>query len=438
MASNNEQMDVYTQIIIIVVVLVALYLVWHMFGHYVVNTASLVATALIHAANFVFKQLPENKAVQYIYFLFVDEVFIYETEKVLSRIKILNSMRPSLDDAQAIFYIIGYFFRFPIFFLSLWGAYLCFKLSKPSRMKRKFDIFSLAEYAQEYFPQIRPALRAKLAKTNFDEGAFRQEASPIRFAILNGALTYVSSDGVEYKVVFGKKLHYNNKKQILTIIDSYDIDEGLPILHRKSKIDLNIIRKRFVNQITKLGRWESSDQLPPQIKALFAVFLLMIKGGKSNKEKAFKLLDQFSATFCSTKVLKENLMFDNNGVDEVIEKYSNQVAVKKIMHQHTYTVSVLNALYHRATHRRSKLPPSRFLWLKEYDRGTWYALHHNLSPGAWTESAGPRGILLTENKLGKRANYPFSDNAIEGYLKFINNEGWLLQQPEFNYEVSTS
>jgi len=161
----------------------------------------------------------------------------------------------------------------------------------------------------------------------------------------------------------------------------------------------------------------------------------MIKGGDTNKEKAFAMLDRFSATFRSTKAFDKNLTFDDTGVDDVIAEFGNQVAVKKIQKAHTYASTVLVALYHRATHRRSKLPPSRFPWLKEVDRDTWYSLHHNLSPAAWTESAGSRGLWLTEKKLKGKANYPFTDNAINGYLKYINSEGWLLEQPSGISEV---
>lgn len=433
---RSESMDIGAQVVMIIAIIASLYAFWMFTGHYIVNTSVLIASALIRSSAFVYQLLPKYSFIDSVFFFFVDEMFVRDTDVVISQLQNYRSSKPSLSDARNVFYVIGYFLRLPIAFLAIWGSYLCYRFSRPSQLKRSFDIFSLAKYSQEFFPQIRPAIMANLLSKTFNEGAYRQELSPIRFAILKGALTYISEDGVEYNVQFGKKLKLNDKKNIITIIDSYDIDEGLPYLHGRCKLDLKIIRKKFVYQITRLGRWESHEQLPPQLKALYATLLLMIKGGESNKEKAFALLDQFSTTFKSTRQLSKNLMFDDSGIDEVIEKLNNQVAVQKIQKKYTYTITVLNALYHRATHRRSKLPPSRFLWLKEVDIHTWYAMHHNLSPSAWTEGGGPRGMLLTENKLNKKANYPFTDNAIAGYLKYINSEGWLIEQPEYTTEVA--
>ncbi|MDI4652586.1 MULTISPECIES: hypothetical protein [Pseudoalteromonas] len=433
--SNPQNHDIGAQIFVIIAIIVGVYALWFTTGHYIVNTAVLISVALINASNFIYDLLPEHDIIDSIYFLLVDEMFITDKEAILRQMQLYKSSRPSLSDARDVFYVIGYFLRFPILILGVWGSYLCYRYSRPSQLKRKFDIFTLANHMQAHFPQIRPALLHNLIKSDFNKGPHRQEASPIRYAILKGALSYVDEDGVIFKVKFGKKLQFKNKSQTMTIIDSYDVDEGLPVLHKQCLLDLTIIRRNFAKQITKLGRWENPDKLPPQIKALYAVFLLMIKGGDTNKEKAFAMLDRFSATFRSTKAFEKSLTFDDTGVDDVIAEFGNQVAVKKIQKAHTYASTVLVALYHRATHRRSKLPPSRFPWLKEVDRDTWYSLHHNLSPAAWTESAGSRGLWLTERKLKEKANFPFTDNAINGYLKYINSEGWLLEQPNRISEV---
>lgn len=432
---NNQDMDINSQIIAIVAIFLTLYALWFTTGHYIVNTAVLISIALIKASNFVYELLPSHRYIDTLYFLVVDEMFIKDKDIVIQQMQMYTSHRPSLSDAKNVFYIVGYFLRLPILLLGIWGAFLCYKYSRPSQLKRQFNIFTLANHMQVYFPQIRPALRHNLIRSDLNKGVHRQEASPIRYAILKGALSYVDEDGVVFKVKFGKKLHFNTKRQSMTIIDSYDVDEGLPVLHKRCLLDISIIRGCFASQITKLGRWEGPDKLPHQIKALYAVFLLMIKGGEENKERAFAMLDRYSATFRSTKAYDKHLGFDDSGVDEIISELDSQVAVKKIHKAHTYASTVLVAMYHRATYRRSKLPPSRFPWLKEVDRDTWYSLNQNLSPAAWTESAGSRGIWLTEKKLKEKANYPFTDNAITGYLKYINSEGWLLEQPSTISEV---
>lgn len=435
--SKSETMDLGTQILVIVATIVALLAFWFTSGHYIVNTAVLIATWLIHASKFIYELLPKFDIVDSVYFFFVEEMFVKDTDNVIQQISNYRSSSPTIGDAKNVFYIIGYFLRVPIVLFAIWGSYLCYKQSRPSQLKRTFDIFSLARYSQANFPQIRPPLMANLITKSFDEGDYRQEAGPIRFAINLGALTYICEEGIEYKVIFGEKLKLDSKKCVISIIDSYDIDEGLPVIHQRCRLDVKKTRAAFRNQITHLGRWKTPNALSPQLKALYAVFLLMIKGGKKNKEKAFAMLDHFSATFRANKDLAAKNMFDDKDVEEVIEKFGDQVAVKKICSKHTHTITVLYAMYNRATNRRSKLPPSRFIWLKEVDRKTWYALHQNLSPAAWTEAAGSRGIWLTELKLKKKANYPFTDNALLGHLKYLNSEGWLIEQPENINEVCT-
>lgn len=438
MSKQSDDLDIKHYAFLIVAAFVTLYFIWIMLGHYVVNTGIIIATALIKGANVLYNFIPQSELTNWVFFLFVHEDFIKNKDEMIDFMISFSSAQPSLSDAKSVFYVIGYFLRLPIVAFGVWGSYLCYKQSRPSQLNRTFNIFKLAQYTQTYFPQIKPAISANLLSKSFDEGPYRQEVSPVRFAILNQALSYISEDGQEYKVKFGKKLTFNEKTNVMTILDSYDVDSGLPVLHRRARLDTVKVRKCFVNQITRHGRWEGHQSLSPQLKALYAVFLLMIKGGKDNKEKAFDMLDRFSATFQSSKKLKAENMFDDSGVAEVIKQFEDQVAVKKIQAKHTFAITVLMALYERATHRRSKLPPSRFLWLKEADISAWYALCQNLSPGAWTEGAGPRGIFLTEKKIAGKAHFPFTDNALIGYLNYLNSEGWLIEQPEGMHEVAIS
>lgn len=415
--------------------LVLLYLAWYKWGHYITNISILGSIFLVEKANDVYQMLPKNELVQSVFFLFVADVFVYEKDMVLGVLNGVDVYHPTFAEGHRVLTIFGYFFRFPIALFGLWGILNVYKNSRPSQLRRKFTIFSLAKYCVQYFPQIRPALNAKLLEQNFDEGPHRQEVSPIRFAILCGAIS-INENGIDYKVRFGKNLKVANEKRIYFVQDNYDEDEGLPILHNKCVIDIKPIRESFVSQITHLGRWSGSKDLPEYARALYAVFLLYIKGGEVNKQTAQELLNQFNRTFKSTKEYQENLAFDISGVDEIIEQYEDNVAVKNVIKQHTFVTTVLVALFFRATNKRAKLPPNQFYWLKEVNRTLWYALHQNLSPAAWTEAGGCRGIFLTEQKLKSAANYPFTDNAIRGFLDYLNEEGWLVKQPKHTSELA--
>jgi len=421
------------------------YVLWLNYGYVIVNILVLLSVFLLTLVNNISEVISNSGTGRYIFNVFVDQYFIDSKELLISNLNQMNVNKPTWKVAKMGFYIIGYFLRFPILFLGLFLTCRVYARSKPSRLNRTFSLITLAKYSIQSFPQIRPALIGNLLDIGFDEGPHRREASPIRFAIFKNALRVIDG-GETYLVKFAKKHKIDEKKRIYYITDNYDIDEGLPIIHERCLININTLREAFQKQITALDRWSGVDGLPDYAKALYAIFLLNIKAGDENKEKSKRLLDQFNSTFKSTKEHVRNLSFDMSGVDDVIDEYEDQPAVKKILANYTYSSTVLVALFERGTSRKAKLPPNLFLWLKEVDRGLWYALHQNLSPSAWTEAGGPRGIYLTEKKLGRKANFPFTDNSLTGFFKYLNFEGWLDEssdgyednkgQPVFTKEVN--
>jgi hypothetical protein len=416
-------------IMISLLLMIGVYTLWTKFGYILVNTLALLSVYLVTLANNISELIPISGTSRWFFNIFVDQYFIDERYLITSSLNQIDIYKPKFKDAKLVLYIIGYFLRFPLLIIGLFLTRKVFERSKPSRLNRTFNLITLAKYSIPSFPQIRPALIANLLDLPFDKGPYRREATPIRFAILHNALS-VTDGGETYLVQFAKKHAINEKKRIFYITDNFDIDEGLPVIHSRCLVNIKKIRYEFQNQITALGRWSGSNDLTDSTKALYAVFLLNIKAGEVNKKKAKDLLNQFNLTFKSTPTHIKNLSFDMSGVEEVIEEYENQPAVQKILKSYTYVSTVLVALFDRGTNRKAKLPPNLFTWLKEVDRGLWYALHQNLSPSAWTEGGGPRGIFLTEKKLERKANYPFTDNSITGFLKYLNFEGWLTVSSE--------
>jgi len=442
---GDKSSNTSAMVMMLLMVIGGLYLSWLHYGYVLVNILVLGSVYLVTLVNNISELLPTTGFSRDFFNVFVDEYFIDKKELITSNLNQMNVHKPKWKVASMGFYIIGYFLRYPILLIGIYLTHKVFVRSKPARMNRTFNILTLAKYSIPSFPQIRPALIADLLSLSYDEGPNRREASPIRFAILKNALSVIE-EGETYLVQFASKHKIDEKKRIYYVVDSYDEDEGLPIVHQRCTVNLGVIKSEFQNQITALERWSDSSNLPPYAKALYAVFLLNIKAGEVNKEKAKALLDQFNLTFKSTKKHIKELSFDMSGVDDIIDEFEDQPAVSKILANYTYTSTVLVALFERGTNRKAKLPPNLFSWLKEVDRGLWYALHQNLSPSAWSEAGGPRGIYLTEKKLQRKANFPFTDNAITGFCKYLNFEGWLdpssdghedeKGQPVFVEEVS--
>jgi hypothetical protein len=310
-----------------------------------------------------------------------------------------------------------------------------FVMTRPLRMKRSFNIFSLARLNIANSPHIRHAIQQEIHKEPYNIGPHRQEEGCIRFAIIHGALKYVDEDGVEYLIKLDKKHSIDSKRNIFYVQDSYDEDEGLPLIHRRCILDVLKLRIPFKEQITHNGVWDGFDGLPKQSKAMAAVFLYFIKGGKKNNAMALNLLRRYNLSYKGiTK--KKSWDIDDKNIEGIIREMEQTNVVKNVIKNHYYNITALVGLYHKATARRTKVPPALFYWIKEVDRGLWYALHQNLSPASWCEGAGVRSIEHVENKLQTPCSFPYVDGAVKAIISYLDDEGWFLIYPENTKEIN--
>ena len=81
--SRTEGMDLSTQILLIVGIMALLIILWMTLGHYIVNTAVLIAISLIRASNFLYELLPRFQVTDALFFFFVEEMFVKNTDIVI-------------------------------------------------------------------------------------------------------------------------------------------------------------------------------------------------------------------------------------------------------------------------------------------------------------------------------------------------------------------
>jgi hypothetical protein len=429
MASSDEKNEqLWVAAGAALVILGMIMYVWTSHGHTITNH-SIAATLVIMDYNkAVHDAFPNNQYIKQIAFLVIPEEFLISKVKIEHILSTINPFKPKLDDLQLVWTLIGHLVRVPIFLYAIFLAYKMYRMSRPLRMKRTFDIFSLAKLNMANSPHIRHAIQKEIHKQPYNEGPHRQEEGCIRFAIIHETIKYIDADGVEYLVKFANKHSIDNKKSIFYVQDSYDEDEGLPLIHRQCSLDIKSLRIPFRNQITQVGVWKGFDEMPKQARAMAAVILYFIKGGKSNKKKGLDLIRKFNLSYkAETKRKAWNI--DDSDIDGIIREMEESNAVKNITSRHYYNVTVLVGLYHKATARRTKLPPALFYWIKEVDRGLWYALHQNLSPAAWCEAAGVRSIEHVEIALKTPCSFPYVDAAVKGIVSYLDDEGWFIACP---------
>lgn len=429
---KNGDMWVYGAAGILIVAL--LWYTWITYGHVITNK-SIELTLFIISLNSSFHNiLPDIKILKELAFFIIPEEFLNNRTEIENIIKYINPFKPSWADLKLTWTLLGHIFRIPLIIYTILLTWKIFRTTRPLRMKRKFDIFSLARLNIPNSPHIRHAIQGEIHKSPYNEGPHRQEEGCIRFAILLGAVNYVDEDGVEMKVRLGDVHKIDCKKNIFYIEDSFDEDEGLPLIHGRCTFDIPLIKREFRSQITNLGVWKGFGDLPRHAKALSAVFLYLIKGGKENNEKAYALLRKYNFSY-KKQTKNKSWDIDDSEVDSIIEKFCTINAVKNITQTHYYNVTLLVALYFKATSLKTKLPPSVFYWLKEVDRGLWYALHQNLSPASWCEAAGVRSIELVEAEIKIPCSFPYIDAAMKGLFSYLDDEGWPITKADLQSEI---
>lgn len=343
-------------------------------------------------------------------------------------------------------------------FIGIAGIIFILKKTKTAKFTRKMDIFQLAKLMQNEFPQIRPAIMENLENQHPDEGYFRREDSPIRFAIKHGLIT-------AYKINFKGELineivtptfdKKKSKKSLLTRIFS--------IFHRKAKsptsdssnaqdnkIEYEVIKDHYKKGISKLHNrcifdrekaaivyseqlgpaWTSSDDLPPFIKGLYAALIAFACTDNENtdyatdKEKSMDLLKQFNKSWQPPG--KKNAAYMNvKGVNKIIKEYESTESIQDVLNSHAFVSTVFSSLLEKAR-EKGKLGTALFQWLKVVDRHLWYALNQEGGACAWSEAAGCRGHKLSESSA-KGAIYKRTiENSVNALEEYLNNvEGWI-------------
>mgnify|MGYP003385424034 CR=1 FL=1 len=417
------------------VVLTLIWYVWATYGHRITNTSIDLTLTIMNINESIHDLLPNSEIVRQIAFFIIPEEFLYQKSDIEKILKSINPFKPTIENLKLVWTLLGHIVRLPIFIYAIILSWKMFVMTRPLRMKRSFNIFSLARLNMANSPHIRHAIQKEIHKEPYNIGPHRQEEGCIRFAIIHDAIKYVDEDGVENLVKLDNKHSIDSKRNIFYVQDSFDEDEGLPLIHRRCILDIPKLRISFKEQITNNGVWHGFDGLPRHAKALAAVFLYFIKGGKKNNVKAINLLRRYNLSY-KEKTKKKPWDIDDTNIESIIREMENTNVVKNVTKNHYYNITALVGLYHKATARRTKVPPALFYWIKEVDRGLWYALHQNLSPASWCEGAGVRSIEHVENKLQTPCSFPYVDSAVKGIVNYLDDEGWFLIHPQNIREIS--
>ncbi|CAL7959953.1 intracellular multiplication protein IcmP [Gammaproteobacteria bacterium] len=338
-----------------------IYLGWYFGRTYIVSAVFFVRLYEIMAANFVFDTLakmtllvglpmPQSSLNEWL-------VFIQQNKDAVS---IDFSTLVKLSTA------VGNYIRYPFTVLMLGAAALLHFGSASTTLRHVFDNKSLRIAEQDNWPQIKPILKFDLVKQKLDDGPWAISLSPMRFC---------------------------KKHDLLDVREEHG--KYIATLRRGAAYRLLSLQ---------LGpKWYGAENLPPYLKALFAVFAAKVNGDKKTAES---LLDQIAISSAGKE-------FNFTGVEELMHKYVNSKKVVKIVNLHGYVTTVLASMLVGAR-SAGVLATAEFLWLKPIDRRMWYMLNSVGRQTAVAEISGAFAHWLAEKKLGLPLMVPMVEEAVRG------------------------
>lgn len=185
---------------------------------------------------------------------------------------------------------------------------------------------------------------------------------------------------------------------------------------------LDLTRARDVLERELGAKWAGPDKMRDYEKAMFAVFALRIL---RKKDAALELLNALNESARKSGKVNPKVAL------EAFESVKSDKKVLKAIKPHGYARTVLFAMLAKAREFDGILQPAMFLWLKEFDRTLFYALHRVPVGGRMSFTAWIEGVAVANQwqaevvaaDLGRRLTKPYVDGAISALREDLYDTG---------------
>lgn len=414
---------------------------WIYFGHILVKIALIAARHSYELIMSIEPFVPWNQyARKVFYFLFPEYLFLSE-EIIRDSLQFIDPKQATFSEFLGLTQITGYVYR-PFFALALMlMALYVFKRSEVARNYRNLNTFSLMKIMKDYYPHLRPVVMEDLYKSNADHGPWRQNYSPIRWAIKNNVMsTYGRSFRKDIVQLEGdlKLLTFNDNIKGDNVINVKDDVDTYKKYHQCMVINHDRLRNVLIKQLG--GYWEGYKSLTDDFeKAMFAVSIALCCG---NRDESLRLLRQFNESWTPPKYNKKGVVItpasiNMKGVDESIEKYINNPHFTELEEKHAYKSTLLTGVFTRGK-SKGAIKPTLYTWFYRERKQQYYEYDQVGGWVAYTEACAVRAHYLAEEEAGLAVYTPQIDEAVKG-IEFILGDilGWTATQKDLSvYETS--
>ena len=340
----------------------------------------------------------------------------------------IPSMRPSeygVSALMSLFEYHGYVWRWvAIPGLIYWGWRI-----RKSVVRFKFnrnikDIYQLIDIQAKHFPASAIIQGKNLLSKHPYIGPWRTYALPLDFALDHQLLwtskTLKKDEPIDESTAIPIPPFTPNQKTL-------PFPEKRKMLPHYRYVGLHVERAEAVFTKQLGGLWQGSKGLPPLERALFAALCAHIAG---EIDDCWKMINQLAFSFnegtwdeAKGKLVSPHYA-DTKGTDELLEKYENHFAVKRIVKNHAHTVNVYSNVLD-AARKKGRITHANFLWLRPVNHLLWYALQGRGGQCPYWEAAGAWAHEQVEKRIGKKIVNPMTAGAVLAFKDLMSKEHWI-------------
>jgi len=370
---QGEDKNTYYILWVVALIVFICGIIWYFFQFQLKQFFIWIKVSELVVINFFFDILPEGLP-------WVGDSISKSIAEARPELLVAKQLTPdniSLDIAQVLSQSTGEYMRYPVAVLLIILCIIIFRVNVQMRLKKKFNMATLAQQEQVNWPQIKITTKVDLLNEDLDSGPWAMAMSPIQFA----------------------------KKNKLVAIEFADLSLT-PFSKAKApeyKITLDKVRAERAFSV-QLGRtWTGVESMPPHRRAIFAVF---IARGCRDTKTASKMVAQLASSAAEGSL-------DCSGADPLWKKHSSNRRVQEMCGQHAFEFTLfISAL--QFAREDGVLASSDFLWVKPLDRRLWYVINN---VGRQTPAVEVGGIFCHwyyEMALKAPLSSPRIDGAVEG------------------------
>ncbi len=251
----------------------------------------------------------------------------------------INTDVLSLDLAESLSTIAGSYLRYPMALYLLGLCIVVFKTNVHMRLKKKFNMRTLARQESINWPQIKIVTQTNLVEEDLETGPWAMAMTPLQFAKKNKLVSIIAMDAGEKRFAKIKAPEYTLR------------------LHRARS------ERAFSAQ---LGRpLQSLKAMPLHRQALFAAL-----AGRACRDTivAGDLVTQFANSAAEGTL-------DYHGVDDLCAQYYQNSKIQALFKAHAYEFTFFISLLLLAR-EDGVVASADFLWVKPLDRRLWYVINN--------------------------------------------------------------